>query len=555
MRRQKLFAVFTLVPLLLLARVTWDVWRYEPATSPAGEGLANEIRGAIHVHSARSDGAGDLDAISRAARDAGLDFLVLTDHRDLEALGTDEYRNGVLLLKGVELSTRRGHLLVLDIERPDFRFDSNPEEAFDDVEDLGGFSIVAHPLSPHAKRRWTGNGPPRFDAVEIFNGSAGLRGVRAARALAGALASLLNPRYGLLRLLAPSRPNLAFWDEALSQRPGIVALAGSDAHGGIRFGDDRFFPFPNYRHLFDLASNHLWLEAPLTGNVPFDRGLVLSALRRGRLFVAIDGLADARGFLWSGTERGETLVLEVRAPMGPAEIVLRQDGAELHRVEGEHLSLTVSEPGMYRAEVFYRGSSPLDPSIPWIVSNPIAFGIDPPPASVPPSFEVPAGGVLVESFDGEDLVGWDTEADGRSHVSPPRRDGGAIAFDFTMGDQEHAERRSHCALTSNAPAGIASARAISFRYRADGVFRFDLQLRDENPRSPDGIEPFRISLKTSSEWRRAHVPFEKLTSYHEQSDGRYDPDRAKGIAFYLDTATVRPGASGTLWFDDLRLHR
>ena len=43
---------------------------------------ARTVAGAFHVHSTRSDGIGDREAIAAAAARAGLQFVVITDHGD-----------------------------------------------------------------------------------------------------------------------------------------------------------------------------------------------------------------------------------------------------------------------------------------------------------------------------------------------------------------------------------------------------------------------------------------------------------------------------------------
>ena len=39
-----------------------------------------EITGAIHMHSVFSDGSGEVEDIARYAGEAGLDYILLTDH-------------------------------------------------------------------------------------------------------------------------------------------------------------------------------------------------------------------------------------------------------------------------------------------------------------------------------------------------------------------------------------------------------------------------------------------------------------------------------------------
>jgi hypothetical protein len=38
------------------------------------------------------------------------------------------------------------------------------------------------------------------------------------------------------------------------------------------------------------------------------------------------------------------------------------------------VTLPLSGPGVYRAEVYLRERTPLAPGVPWILSNPIYFG-------------------------------------------------------------------------------------------------------------------------------------------------------------------------------------
>ena len=52
-------------------------------SSGARPGEWLERTGALHIHSRYSDGTGTIEEILSAARGAGLDFVVLTDHDSL----------------------------------------------------------------------------------------------------------------------------------------------------------------------------------------------------------------------------------------------------------------------------------------------------------------------------------------------------------------------------------------------------------------------------------------------------------------------------------------
>ncbi len=83
---------------------------------PLPAGVAMPPRGAIHVHTRRSDGTGTPEDVAAAAARAGLNFVILTDHGD----GTlppepPVYRGGVLCIDAVEISTEGGHVLALGL--------------------------------------------------------------------------------------------------------------------------------------------------------------------------------------------------------------------------------------------------------------------------------------------------------------------------------------------------------------------------------------------------------------------------------------------------------
>ena len=75
----------------------------------------------VHLHSTFSDGTGTVPEIMRAARRAGVDVVMLTDHNTLEAKrrGYEGWHDGVLLLVGEEVTPRReNHYLAFDVDHP-----------------------------------------------------------------------------------------------------------------------------------------------------------------------------------------------------------------------------------------------------------------------------------------------------------------------------------------------------------------------------------------------------------------------------------------------------
>ena len=69
--------------------------------------------GAIHIHSNHSDGTGDVNLITKAAKSAGLDWIIITDHNNFDI--EEGIFNGIYVIKGEELSPADNHNHYLDI--------------------------------------------------------------------------------------------------------------------------------------------------------------------------------------------------------------------------------------------------------------------------------------------------------------------------------------------------------------------------------------------------------------------------------------------------------
>ena len=200
-----------------------------------------------------------------AARTAGLAFVAITDHNNLDAKPLEGYRDGVLVLVGSELSTPAGHVLGLGLDRdPPFRFNGDALDAMQDVERLGGTAFAAHPFSARADLRFTAWDTPGPWGIELLNGDSEWR--RAGpRLLPVLLLYRLNPGYALLRGTSTPDEALARWDEMLKQRD-VVGLAGADAHSRLPLTRRRSLRFPSYEALFSLFRLHVVLDRPLSGD-------------------------------------------------------------------------------------------------------------------------------------------------------------------------------------------------------------------------------------------------------------------------------------------------
>jgi hypothetical protein len=114
---------------------------------PAVDGL-RWLAGDLHTHSVHSDGALTVAELACLARANGLDFLAVTDHntvsQHLDLPGAAAHAD-IVLLRGQELTTDRGHANCLGGDWVDFRLSA--DEWLAAAEELGALLAVNHPLA------------------------------------------------------------------------------------------------------------------------------------------------------------------------------------------------------------------------------------------------------------------------------------------------------------------------------------------------------------------------------------------------------------------------
>ena len=565
MRRKRLPAR---LPLLAAAAAAAGLGAWALAARPldtaAGEtppprGRRTEVVGAVHVHTTHSDGAGSVEHVAAAARRAGLDFVVVTDHNTFDAKPAEGYAGGLLLIVGTEISTHAGHLLALGIEEPGYRFPPSAPDVLRDVAELGGTAIAAHPTSPRDDLRWKAGTLPGGWGLEVLNGDTQWRTAPRLSLLSSLLVYPLRSRHALARLL--TRPAaLQLWDDLLSRRHA-AGIAGADAHTRL----------PSYESVLGVVRNHVILDAPPTGDAERDIGSLVAALARGRLFVGIDAIAATNGFFFVAERDDRTWTMGDTGAPHPAltlraggvgdaraRFSLLKDGAVLATGNGA-LEAPATGSGVYRVEVALPGWD-----VPWILSNPIYVFDDsdrrrrrhratlaPLPAGVPAAYldRFENGSIFAPASDPTSSIALATELRGGG------ADGAAARVAYRLGARTRATPAPYVALTSFAPRDLSSYDGLTLAVRADGVYRLWVQVRDRNPRSSEGTEWWSASLKATPEWQRTTIPFSRLRSQDPATDGRLDLDEVEAVIFIVDVDSVPAGTAGTLWFDDVGLYR
>lgn len=152
----------------------------DPApTEVAGTG-AGWYRGDLHVHTVHSDGSQTQPQVLGYAAAAGLDFIGTSEHNTSTAMQTwGRYvSEDFLVISGEEVTTRAGHWLATGLPAGtwvDWRYRPEDDQLAtftQEVRDLGGIAIAAHPFIPVPSIRWDFD--PSFaemDAIEVWNAS------------------------------------------------------------------------------------------------------------------------------------------------------------------------------------------------------------------------------------------------------------------------------------------------------------------------------------------------------------------------------------------------
>jgi hypothetical protein len=544
-----------LVAAALVAAVIFFVWTTLPprpqavSSAIAADVQRRTIAGAYHVHSTRSDGAGDKAAIAAAAARAGLAFVILTDHGDgMRQPDPPLYVHGVLCIDGVEVSTTGGHYVALDMKPSPYPLGGEPAAVVEDVHRLGGFGIAAHPDSPRAELAWTDWSAP-IDGIEWLSADSEWRD-ESTTAMARVLAAYpFRPGPAMALMLDRPAVTLKRWGALAAARP-VVGLAAHDAHGGIGRGMEEggrrraaLGGIPSYEGSFRTFSNRVILASALSGDASADARLVLDAIEHGRVFTVIDAIAspgfvDIRGS--TQTSRGDmgttlqgseaSISAQLSIPSGGRLYSVR-DGEEAE-LPGDAASLHTFSAGVGATRFEVRvEDAPGTPPVPWLVTNPIRIGV----SAVPPVQQSAGPPVQILGPD----AAWHVEKDPGSTAAMTASGGGAT-LDYALRSGDRASQ--FAALALDLPAGHATFSDITVTASAAKPLRVSIQLRYEQA----AARRWGTSMYVDSTPRDLTVPVNRMRPLDRQTEPAPDPALASALLVVVDLTNAHPGDSNTL---------
>ncbi|MDR1404398.1 MAG: CehA/McbA family metallohydrolase [Candidatus Methanoplasma sp.] len=142
------------------------------------------MRADLHIHSDFSnDGKSTVEEIIEAAAAKGLGCISITDHNSFGAYRLAKENGKVIVIPGIEVSSKEGHILAYGIDREIPR-DMSIKETISAIHEAGGVAFAAHPY-----RWWSGIGEKNtldndFDGTEARNARSTVSGNRKSESLA-----------------------------------------------------------------------------------------------------------------------------------------------------------------------------------------------------------------------------------------------------------------------------------------------------------------------------------------------------------------------------------
>ena len=323
-----------------------------------------QYRGAIHIHTLFSDGTKNVDFISKAAKKAGLKWIIITDHNSLKA--EEGIFNGVYVLKGNEISPDDNHYLTFGVNEV-LDFNDEPQSFVNKTREIGGFGFAAHPDESLTRKnnakpiRWLDKSVVP-DGVEIWNRFSNWGDNYDERNVFTKAYSFLFSKKIVKK---PHQETLAWWDKLNKNSEKIVpAIFGVDAHAlKIKGYIIPLTVFP-YKSSFETLQNVIRLREPLSEDFETAKKQIFTAIKNGNnLMVNNYVSSDIPEISFSNSEGsvfdGEKINLDDNTFLNikfnkKLEIRIYRYDNEIVTAKSKDFTLKIEQEGKYRVEILYK---------------------------------------------------------------------------------------------------------------------------------------------------------------------------------------------------------
>jgi predicted metal-dependent phosphoesterase TrpH len=164
-----------------------------------------QVKADLHVHTIYSrDSLITPEELVFYAKKRGLTAVAVTDHDRIDGALKIARETDFLIIPGIEVSSRNGHIVGLNVQEP-IPKGLSPDETVDRIHGAGGVAVACHPFA-FFKGSLGKHANAKFDAVETINSSA----------------------FPFNRCVRKA--------QEIADRFGISRVAGTDAHYGPTIG-------------------------------------------------------------------------------------------------------------------------------------------------------------------------------------------------------------------------------------------------------------------------------------------------------------------------------